>query len=992
MSFASRSENTCNALLCEELRRFGVEAWFEEHFLTQFGTSKPDVYARWKNANYFVEAKQRPHKLVDAVSKAYTYQKRLQAVSPKAFFAVLYPPDCFSTCEAAVLLNQPPFYIHQSTSSLQELAKWIYEIITAPPVTVELNTTDAIKLLREAVARISEFFAKIEAKDVEEIFGGRVFFETILGVREEKQIPIEHLRNAASYLLVNQILFYQILAKEKKELIRYKEIDSEKIAGPDELQTKYFSKVLLEDYKPIFGFDVASKIKGSKALEAVKVAIDSVNALSPGALGHDVLGKIFHNLIPLDLRKVIASFYTNIQAGEILATLAIEKPDAMVIDPACGSGTLLVSAYQRKKDLLEKSGKKFGFSDHKRFVEEELTGIDIMPFAAHLAAVHLSLQAPLYTTDFVRVAIQDSTSLKPHMAISPAQEVLKEAFKQRKLTEDFSRPVGKAKEKIAAGVVELSEQANLKPVQLSKVDLVIMNPPFTRFQRIPPSYKTKLSERFEEAKYQKCVHGQLGLHGYFLLLADRFLKEGGRLAAVLPVTTLSIKSFYDVQDLLLRGYRIEYIFACGGRSAFSENTTLREILLISKKERTQDSKTAIVILKVSPDAISIADARLLAETVRELRETRNQGVIIDSEKFLFRLIGQSELVASKRSLFRAISLNRKELTDLNERLGKLYRASEKLQTLERYIDKVKGETYESPTTVKQYGYYSIAIVNKERRAKKKHDVWVVKSKGRRSIIVENRFTHVTFILPMQALSPNIRRYTDLPSIDVTDNPDWVIIEPFQDLELFLDSSGRPQRETKEALTSITNGFWRKLVEQNRGYLTLIRRSDITAKGTLCLSYYSDIPIFFGSAGALWGINIPNRDEAKVLCLWFNSSLNLFQMLIDRKETRGGYMQIDDYVMREFIVPDFEKLSNAEMKMLLNLFQKIRHEEFPSIHEQLRNKHPIRKELDMTILKIIGMPEDYIESFLVSLYKELDKELVKLKEVMAEGRPSEGEET
>jgi hypothetical protein len=38
--------------------------------------------------------------------------------------------------------------------------------------------------------------------------------------------------------------------------------------------------VLLEDYKPVFGFNVTSKMKGPKALEAIRVTVDSVNALS----------------------------------------------------------------------------------------------------------------------------------------------------------------------------------------------------------------------------------------------------------------------------------------------------------------------------------------------------------------------------------------------------------------------------------------------------------------------------------------------------------------------------------------------------------------------------------------------------------------------------------------------------------------------------------------------------------------------------------------
>lgn len=989
MSFRSRSENTCNALLCEELRKLDIEAFFEEHYLTRFGRNKPDIHATHNESNYLIEGKQKPRKLVDAVSKAYTYRERLRFTSPKAVFAVLYPPDCFSSCQAAVLLDTSPFYIAYRAKSLKDLANWIYSIITEPPVAVELKPTDAIKLLREAVRGISEAFAKLEAKDVEEIFGGRVFFETILGIKEEKEIPIQHLKDGASYLLVNQILFYQILAKEKKELIRYKEIDCEKLQSLKELQADYFSKVLLEDYKPIFGFDIASKIKGSKALEAVKVTVDSVNALSPTALGHDVLGKIFHNLIPLDLRKVVAAFYTNIQAGEILATLAIDKSDALVLDPACGSGTLLVSSYQRKKDLLEKNGKSFGFKHHKRFIEEEVTGIDIMPFAAHLAAVHLSLQAPLYTTDFVRVAIQDSTSLKPDMTISPAQEVLKEAFKQRRITEDYQKPVRKPKEKVTTGVVELSEHADSRPLQLSKVDLVIMNPPFTRFQRIPRTYKTKLRERFPEAKYQKCIHGQLGLHGYFLLLADRFLKNEGRLATVLPATTLSAKGFYEIQDIWFKDYTIEHLIVCEGRSAFSEDVLTREILLIAQKPKSKYSKVAVSILKVSPDTISIAEARSLAETLKELRETKQVGTIVDSEKYLFRLLSQKELAKNKRSLFRTISMYRKDLIEIADEIGKLFEKSGKTTTFGEYLESIKGEIHESPRGIKKFGYYGLSIVSKESRALKKHDFWFVKEKTKRKLVVENRFSHVTFGIPIKCIAPNIRRYAGLEHFDISNETDYVITKPFNGLQHFLKASDIEMDERKEAAKLVKNGEWEQFVENHSSNLALFYRTDITGVGTHNLAFYSDKEMFFG--GSLWNVEIKDDIQNKLLCLWFNSTLNLFQVLIERKETRGGWIWLDGYVLREFTIPDFTKLSRQEGDELLETFDKYGKISMPNLLEQLQTKNNVRKEIDRIFLQLLGMPKEEIDDFLDVLYVVLTREIRTLKEVMAEGRPLEEED-
>jgi len=988
--FASRAENTCNALLCEELRKLGIEAFFEEHFLTRFGTKKPDIFAEFDKNCYFVEAKQRPRKLVDAVSKAYTYSKALEFVSPKAAFAVLYPEDCVSSCEAAALLTAPPFYVSYTAKSLQDLASWIQSIITKPPVAVEINTSQAIKLLREAVLEISDAFAKVEARDIEDIFGGKVFFDTVLGIKEEKEIPIKHLRDAASYLLVNQILFYQILAEKKTEIIRYKKIASETLTDPQELQGEYFSRVLLEDYKPIFGFDVVSKINGANALEAIKVTINAINALSPGALGHDILGKIFHELIPLDLRKVVAAFYTNIQAGEILATLAIDKPDVQVLDPACGSGTLLVSSYQRKKDLLEKkTGKKFGFSDHKRFVEEEITGIDIMPFAAHLAAVHLSLQAPLYTTDFVRVAIQDSTGLKPDMTIAPTQEVLKEAFKQRKLTDDYLKPIVSKREKVVAGAVKLSEQAEVKPIPLSQVDVVIMNPPFTRFQRIPPSYKAKLSERFQEAEYQKCVHGQLGLHGYFLLLADRFLKNGGRLAAVLPVTTLSAKGLYDIQDIWLNDYSIEHIIVCEGRSAFSENVSVREILLVTKKMKVTDNNVAISILKVSPDTISITEARSLAENLKELRKSQEVGATIDSEKYLFKLIPQTELVKSKRALFRAISTYRKDIVEIADEIEKLFEKSRKATTFGEYLKSIKGEIHESPRGIKRFGYYGLSIVSKESRALKKHDFWFVKEKTKRKLVVENRFSHVTFSIPIESVAPNIRRYAGLREFDISAETDYIVLKPFDELKQFLQASDIEVDERKEAAKLVKNGEWEKFVNSHSSKLALIYRARITGVSTHNLAFYSDEKMFFG--GSFWMVEVDDEAQAKLLSLWLNSTLSLFQLFIERKETEGGWIWIDDYVMREFAMLDFSKLSKQEIATLLAVFGKFGKTPVLSLLEQLEAGNGVRREVDRVLLRLLQMPEEKIDGFLDRFYSILAEEFGKLKEFMAEGRPIEEEE-
>ena len=225
------------------------------------------------------------------------------------------------------------------------------------------------------------------------------------------------MRQAATYLLVNQIIFYHVLSRMDTT---FEAIDEDKIGKPSDL-LRYFRPVLERDYSSVFGFDVASRLPES-ATRTVKRVIMTIKALAPEKIGQDVLGKVFHELIPFNIRKAVAAFYTNNEAAEILAQLAIEKPDAKVIDLAVGSGTLLVAAYRRKRELLQKSKGTIELEDHKRFLEQDLTGVDIMPFAAHLAVMHLSLQALLHETEKVRVAVWDSTELKPDMII-PATTV-----------------------------------------------------------------------------------------------------------------------------------------------------------------------------------------------------------------------------------------------------------------------------------------------------------------------------------------------------------------------------------------------------------------------------------------------------------------------------------------------------------------------------------------------------------------------------------------
>jgi len=688
MSLGKPTEMTLRDLLVEELKRRGVAVVPEVSFRTVDGRRLVPDLVLHNDAQYVVETKLGAEtKLLDAMVQLYDYSKHVGEA--KGAFAVLFPEELRRPWSSDIIMSiardakteiscigifkdlrpSQPF-----KGSLFEVADWIAGHVLKPLV-VEADTGFAIRVLRDAVDYVTASVRQLQSKELEDIFGGKSVFENVLQY-EEGRYPLEEMRRAATYLLVNQLLFYHVLTRVDAS---FAVIDEDKVRRPGDLRA-YFEPVLRRDFTSVFGFDVASRLPES-AVEAVKKTVIAVKALAPEKIRHDLLGKVFHELIPFEIRKAVAAFYTNNEAAEILAQLAIDKPDAKVIDLACGSGTLLVAAYRRKQELLKKEKGGFTLEDHKRFLEEDLTGIDIMPFAAHMAVVHLSLQALAagHETEKVRIAVWDSTELKPEQTIPAISRELKAVYK--KPTLDMFTEGHKIKEEayVEKGAVTLEGMGG-EQIPLEKANVVIMNPPFTRQERLPKDFKDALTKRLQS--YKDNLHGQLGLYGYFVLLADKFTRDNGRVALVLPATILRVKSAEGVRRLLLEKYQIEHIITAWERAAFSESAQFREILLIAKKAKPLDnSKCCITSLNKLPR--SMEEATKVAENIKSLSERLDFGEIYNNNKMVMRIIKQDELKRNLKNMYILVATSDLRLPNLLEKT--LQKGMEKLILFEEFI-------------------------------------------------------------------------------------------------------------------------------------------------------------------------------------------------------------------------------------------------------------------------------------------------------------------
>lgn len=775
-------------------------------------------------------------------------------------------------------------------------------------------------------------------------------------------------RMAAGYLLLNQIAFYRVLSHFRG----YSVLREDMIQSPSDLQG-YFNEALRDNYYPIFSFGVADEF-GSQSLPLVKKIIKMIYSVKPEYISQGILGKVFHELIPLDVRKPVAAYYTLEQAAHILAELTIEKDTDKIMDLACGSGTLLSAAYNQKK---KKSPHPFDEKVHKRFVEQDITGIDIMAFAAHLSTIHLALQGPIFETNKVRIAIHDSTTLEPGDTIPSISLVLPRARIQRRLS-DFKATLSLEKEMVRAGVVSPGAQLRFGELKVDVVDAVLMNPPFTRFQRLATfeeNYTQTLARQFSE--YSTYIDRRMPYSTYFVLLADRFLKSGGRIGAVLPATMLRGDSTMGFRDFLTSNYEVEFIIIREDRMNFSEDTDFREILLVARKGQPTKAVNYIVLRKLES---TLAPEFVRASCTCSVESIEDYGAFEIRRKRL-----SSDAV---KNLFRPVSLSDYKLIELIDSIYEtgLFR---RLQSIAEDIQGKDQSERGGPT----FSKFSLNAPDSQELG---GDYWRIIEAGRDSIRAENLKTREQFSIPENACLPAFRRIPYRNIMDVSSLGEYVISRRFDNMEGILERCdvGRVNWRT-----------WNAYLRTRTSNLALVDRLDATAPGTCLVSYFSSpARVWARIPAAIRGLD---DSLAKCLCVWFNSTLGLMEILTERMETRGGWMQLHKYIMNDILVPVFDGPASKE---ILGLFQRISCTRFPSLTEQfasltspgslskslkdrlerafgksilgvLGKSFAPRENLDRTVLQALGWHENDIATLLRWLYPSMLREILILREIM-----------
>ena len=304
--------------------------------------------------------------------------------------------------------------------------------------------------------------------------------------------------------------------------------------------------ILSKDYQPVFdpALAVLECLPGSQSSvqHSIRMLAECADTLSE--LGYDHAGPLYHKLMPDSQAK--GAYYTNNISALMLARLAISAdfadwhdPDSInrlrVMDPACGTGTLLMAALKTIKDRVAEAGSTNGGGTalHKTLVEQVLYGLDINQVGIQLAASNFTLGAP--TVDYRRMNLYTMKHGPQPDGTVKAGTLEMLTYADEHSLQSLVQPTGPR-----PGVDGDHVGGSDSTFPHKDLDLVIINPPFS------PKYVH--NQQFTDDVKQ-------AMQDHELRIRDAVLATDARLDGV--IDTNSISTFFTpVVDRLIGGARI----------------------------------------------------------------------------------------------------------------------------------------------------------------------------------------------------------------------------------------------------------------------------------------------------------------------------------------------------------------------------------------------------------------------------------------------------
>ena len=605
------------------------------------------------------------------------------------------------------------------------------------------------------------------------------------------------------------------------------------------------------------------------------------------------LGRIFHRV--LDTARYDGSYYTSTVAAVLLATLALRDQDAdwndpnatanlRICDPACGTGTLLMAAAERIRDLRAAAAGHLAQEDDEilglHLVEDVLWGYDVNLTATHMAASTLGMLSP--ATRFQRMNVH-RTMLGVFDGVPYLGSI------------DFLD--GQARLAAWPTITQQVESGEETPLP-SAMDLVIMNPPFTRDSLRHDQFSRRdelaIKEREKEILAGQPHQAAARLSGSanaFMVLGDKILKQGaGTLAMILPTVMATNPAAFHTRRYLAHRFYIDTIVSSHDpdRIFFSENTSIGEILLICRRWDGDEPKPPTRVINLARNPATPLDA---LDTAARIEQASEEGADLPRD-FTVQLVDA-------------------------ERIGKGdWPAVNFLSPflVQAYRELVEDSLGSTPTVPMNQLAYVGPAGQRIRDAYTQSDM-PTKS-GRKAL-----WHHKTDVIQSMAGAAD------------------VYIEP------------------KEGKEHLAEKYW----EQRSRFL-------LPARLRLNLARVAAVILPEQVVGSIWIPCRPHdRDFAKALCLYLNSTPGLLTLLGSRDNKIPAYPAFSLDTLRSLPLPDFKSMDLERRTLLGQAFDRLQDEILQPFPQMAGD--PARQQIDDVMAHVLGLDPEWVDRVRRELARE-----------------------
>lgn len=483
-----------------------------------------------------------------------------------------------------------------------------------------------------------------------------------------------------------------------------------------------------------------------------------------------------------------------------------------------------------------------------------------------------------------------------------------------------------------------------------KVDVILTNPPFTRWETLDKKYREFLRELVEELGCKKyVVRGQLNLQLIALFLMDHFLKDNGLLVSVLPASTFYTLSGESIKNLLREKYKILGILESSSETAFSTDSGFKELIIVCIKGRKRFHETAFISLNETKNV----------ENISKLFFGRKFNVNVPN----FCTVNYVNIydVLEIWNMNWLVFFGEKELRNL---LSKIFSYGIKKRTISSWNNVFERKFLVRGVEI--YGPDFFFIPNK---------FWNIVNETHEKIVIMNEKLGQKLSIAKEYLEASLRRpalysnrilvkpkhyFINVPPVELNELPSDVV-----EYLNWGENSGAADFALRKFEKYWYSHVFRQIeTKKPYGKVFLPDKVDFMFKHRGVFANYSDSPMI--ASKNFYIIKINNDEVCKVLTAWFNSTFFISLLLVAGRKISEHWTRFleDDYL--KLPVLNVRTLSEEKIKIICKSMEAIVAKKLPPLPYQLDEEY--RVKLDVSLAEAMGLldPQKIVEKLHILL--------------------------